>query len=209
MASSNLTKRKNQTKQSYKQRLETAAAAHHSDDEIMQMIAADGSSKYSIKDKILAVITYSIEGNYIKSAELSGIPAHMLREWAKRDWWDAWIWRNLSENLNEIDSQFTKIIKKSMDSVLTRLEKGDYSGRHRKTGRIQLKPVSAKDSAVIMAITFDKRQIARNLPTNITQSSDVLSKIADSLNSLGIASAPQPAEKISKTIEGERLDGKS
>ena len=62
------------------------------------------------------------------------------------------------EKKEEFEAGFTKLIDKSMNNIEKKLDTGE---------------VSARDSATILGIVFDKRQVLTNQPTSITKSLNI------------------------------------
>src|SRR5262249_38313588 len=59
----------------------------------------------------------------------------------------------------ELDGAYTRILDKALQELLDRLEQGDpfVVG-----GEVKRKPVSARDLALVAAITYDKRRLSRD-----------------------------------------------
>jgi hypothetical protein len=75
-----------------------------------------------------------------------------------------------NEKQDELDASYTRVIHKAQEALIDRLEHGDEVIT--RTGERMRKAVTAKDLATIGGIQFDKRQIARNLPTSISNATD-------------------------------------
>ena len=79
----------------------------------------------------------------------------------------------------ELDALLTEIIHKANEAVMDRLRNGDFV---MVGGELKRKPVAAKEAAIIGAVSFDKRQLGRNMPTTITSkesSRESLHKLAE------------------------------
>lgn len=134
-------------------------------------------SKYNKMDREQAVMLYVMFGSINKVSEISNIPAPTLYAWVKTQWWQDITIKVETEKKQELNSNLTRIIDKSLQNIEKSLEFND------------IKP---KDAATIMGICFDKRQILNMKPTNITTSFKI--------NDL----AQQFKDYIAgKTIEGE------
>ena len=126
-------------------------------------------------------------GSQLKTAQALGISTTTMHEWIHDTGRIGELWRETlqmvrTECIIETDRTMSIIIAKAYAAVLERLENGDTKVLG--TGELVRCPVSAKDASWIASITFDKRQVLRNLPTQITTSAEHLSKIADKLASM-------------------------
>lgn len=126
-------------------------------------------------------------GSQTKTAQALGVPVRTVSEWANDTGRIGELWRDTiqyirQESIVETDRTMSIIIQKAYAAVLERLENGDTKVLG--TGELVRCPVTAKDASWIASITFDKRQVLRNLPTQITTSAEHLSKIADKLASM-------------------------
>jgi len=61
----------------------------------------------------------------------------------------------------ELDGALTRIIHESTAQLLDRLRNGDPV---MVAGEVRRKPVSARDLALVVAITYDKRALVRHVP---------------------------------------------
>lgn len=69
--------------------------------------------------------------------------------------------RRSAEKGAEVDGTYTRIIDQATIELLDRLQNGDP---YVVAGKVHDKPVSARDLALVGAITFDKQQLVRNPP---------------------------------------------
>jgi len=125
-------------------------------------------SLYSDDVRRAAIGMFVVLGNYKAVSNKLNIPHTTVCGWAKCEWWLNEIAQVRIEKADELDAQVTNSINKAIKSVDDRLEQGD-AYIHTKTGDIAYKPVSCRDSATVLGILYDKRQIMRLLPTTITQ----------------------------------------
>jgi len=134
------------------------------------MPLASRGSKYTDVQRRHAIGVFMVLGNFQATSKQTGIPRVTLQDWSKREWWLNLISVVRQEKADELDAQISNSIQSALDSVDRRLEQGDaYIA---KTGEVAFKPVSARDSATVLGIMFDKRALMRNMPTTITQSTD-------------------------------------
>lgn len=131
---------------------------------------ANKTSKYNTQDRLQALSIFAVIGKIRETARYCGLPYDTLLSWTNTEWWTDCINQVQGLNSTLIDARCTNVINKAFDSVEQRLDNGDYAAYDSKNQEVIYKPVSAKDSATIFGIMFDKRQISRALPTSISQS---------------------------------------
>ena len=123
-------------------------------------------SRYSDQQRREAVTQYLLLGNVEAVAKATHVPASTLRDWMTTAWWGTLSVEIRAEKGNELDGALTRIIHEATDQLMDRLKNGDPVLI---AGQIKRKPVSARDLALIGAITFDKRALCRNQPTPSTE----------------------------------------
>jgi hypothetical protein len=111
-------------------------------------------------DKIKAVASYLVLGDASKVEEVTGIPAGTIRYWKTQPWWFDLVQKVAREQDEKIQSRFTNIINKTQEVILDRIENGETIIT--KDGKLVQKPISAKDAAIIAAISVEKRKILRD-----------------------------------------------
>lgn len=95
-------------------------------------------------------------------SEHTGIPLGTLNFWKTQPWWFEQVEKIRQEEDQEIDSTFTKIVKKTQEVILDRLEHGDF--HISADGKVSRKPIGLRDAAIAGAISVDKRKILRDVP---------------------------------------------
>lgn len=124
------------------------------------------------------------------------VPTQTIRHWRLQDWFKDLVDEIRREDDHEVDAKLTKIVGKSLDAVVDRLENGDFMFNP-KQGKFVRRPVYARDVTRIADIMFDKRNLLRGKPTSISGKQE---QISDRLVKLAIE-----FERFvkAKTIEGE------
>jgi hypothetical protein len=123
---------------------------------------------YTIADVQRAAANYALHGIFKRTEAETGIPDSTLYEWDQgSEEWAATIGRIRNERQRQLDAEFTDIIHKALSRTRERLEIGD--AKLTKAGDVRFVPVSAKDSAVIAAVCYDKRALMRGDPTSRTE----------------------------------------
>lgn len=131
--------------------------------------ALHNNSNYTKQQKIEAVAVFIVVGSIRETSRLVGMPYETLVGWVRSDWWADCITQTHSINRHLVNARTTTIINKAFNNVEQRLDNGDYATYDSKSGEVIMKPVSAKDSATIAGIMFDKQRINNSLATSITQ----------------------------------------
>jgi len=151
---------------------------------------------YTDSEKRHAVALYLVVGVMSKVSETTGIPETTLSAWKREtEWWDEFSASLRNETTDKIRAQIDDVIEQSFREVKDRLEYGDYKVVDKTVQRV---PVSARDAGTLMAIMFDKRQIASNQPTSITTTAldGRLAAMLDQFGAIG-------RELEARTIDGE------
>ena len=125
-------------------------------------------SQYTREQILDAATRWAFSGNARRLAEEQGIPPRTLQEWTQAEWWDALVAQIRADQSQELDGMLSGVLHSAVAAVADRLEHGEQVLD--KDGQIKRVPVKARDAMLIGAISFDKRQIARSLPTSITDS---------------------------------------
>ena len=121
------------------------------------------------------------------SSRLTGIPYATISTWRSKEWYTQAIELIRMQLDEQLDGKMTHVLNKSINKLEQRLEQGDPVVD--RNGGITYKPVTAKDSAIISSIFFDKRNLLRNKPTSITsnQSTDErLQHLADKFREIAV-----------------------
>lgn len=111
----------------------------------------------------------------------TGVPAQTIRHWRMQDWFKDLVTEMQREEDIEVDAKFGKILGKALDSVVDRLENGDFMF-DKKKGTFVRRPIFIKDAVKVADVVFDKRNLLRGKPTSISakqeQMTDRLAKLA-------------------------------
>lgn len=160
---------------------------------------------WSQEAKIQAVSQYLVLGNMALVSATTGIGHELLRAWKQQPWWkemEAEI--RLTENL-DMDNKLSKIVNKSLDAVLDRVENGEFV-YDQKTGSIIRKPVNMKDVAKVSVDMLSKRELLRG---NATERKEVTQiSVADQLKELALEFAKwqKPQAKQQETLDVETVE---
>lgn len=134
-------------------------------------------------EKRISVATAFVAGLTSSNAlaDLSGVPQKTIERWKREDWWYDICQRIRLEKDDEFDTKMSKIIDKTLDTIMDRVENGDF--HLTKLGDIVRKPVSGRDAAMITSVMVDKRNLIRGRPLEQRQQklteNEQLAKLAD------------------------------
>jgi len=112
--------------------------------------------------KIQAVTTYLAVGNSKTVEALTGIPSGTVRKWRTEPWWIEIEGQIREEEALETNAKLKRIVEKSLDLVMDRLENGDIIWNP-KTGSVERRPAYLKDLSKVMNDTMDRQDMLRKI----------------------------------------------
>lgn len=162
---------------------------------------------WPIEKKIEVVSQYLILGNMSLVSAVTGVNHQLIREWKGQPWWkEVETQVRATENL-QMDNKLSKIVDKSLDAVLDRVEHGDFVYDN-KSGQIKRKPVNMKDVAKVSVDLLTKRELLRGNATERKEVTQV--SVADQLKELALEFArwqkPQQPLELVERIEQDEDD---
>jgi hypothetical protein len=161
------------------------------------------SKPYSDAKRVEAVTSYLALGKLPLVSAVVDIPVSTLRQWKLQPWWKELIDEIHREDEFELDAKLSKIIDRTLDAVVERVEHGEFI-LDSKTGQVKRVPVKLRDVHRVSVDLIDKRNLIRGKPTSRvekTETVDTLQKLAAQFAEwvkIGI-------KREEKTIEGEVL----
>lgn len=166
---------------------------------LYELIPDRNGSQYTREQVREAAAHYVVSGSVSQVARLTGIPPSVLYDWRKTGWWVELTSAIREENSDELDGALSGLIHDAVAAARDRILHGDHKllkmkGESGDKVEIVRVPVSAKEAAITAAVAVDKRQLLRNLPTQITESGSGLRALQEQLKQLA-----------GRTIEGERV----
>lgn len=136
---------------------------------------------WSDAKKIEVVTTFLVVGNAPMTEAITGVSRETIKKWKLTDWWKE-IEREIQDEENiELSAKLKKIVDKSIDVTMDRLENGDTIFNP-KTGELLRVPVKVREALKAVDMAIDKRQVLQNKPTRITETrtiDDRLNKLAE------------------------------
>lgn len=141
------------------------------------------SKKYFYSDakKVEVVTTYLVLGKAPLVEAATGVPRGTIRTWKMQPWWKEMEAEIRSEEDMELDSKLSKIVDRTLDAVVDRIEHGDYILDSR-TGSVKRVPVKMKDAHKVSIDLIDKRNLLRGKPTSRVEKigvEDTMLKLAE------------------------------
>lgn len=117
---------------------------------------------WSDAQKLEAVTLWMMTGSWVQVSAATKVPVDTLKHWKMADWWkDAQNALRHQANV-KVSGKLQRIIDKSSDIVLDRLENGDIHFDP-KTGKVTRKEVNAKTASEILTKSIDKDQLIQKL----------------------------------------------
>ena len=160
------------------------------------------NTTWSPEAKIQAVSQYLVLGNMALVSATTGIPHQLLRAWKGQPWWkDVEVQVRATENV-QMDSKLSKIVDKSLDAVLDRVENGEFV-YNQKTGQIIRKPANLRDIAKVSVDVLSKRELLRGNATERKETTQV--SVAEQLKQLALEFAKWqvPTKQKQETLDVE------
>ena len=139
---------------------------------------------WSDNQRIELVTTWLATGNLALAAATLSIPEVTARRWKAMPWWKQMVADIRSEENLALDTKLSKVVNKSVEALLDRVENGDYQYDQR-TGVFVRKPISARDASTVTRDMLDRREILQGKKDvqvdNARKMEDRLLKLADEL----------------------------
>ena len=171
----------------------------HMAKDLYALIPDRNGAHYTREQVVKAASDYVVIGSVQEVARRNGISDRAIYDWRKTEWWVELTSCLREENSDELDGALSGLIQDAVAAARDRIQNGDHKLLKMKGeggDRVELVrvPVSAKDAAITAAVALDKRQLLRNLPTQITESGSGLRALQEQLRQLS-----------GRTIEGKVL----
>lgn len=175
-------------------------------------------ARWPEKKKIEVVTTYLLLGKAPLVEAVTGVSAAQIRQWKLQPWWKEMEAELRREEELELDVKLKKILDKSLETVMDRVENGDFNYDF-KTGKMSRKPVTLKDVHKVSVDLIDKRLVLQGKPTRIVENQqttqDHLKKLAEQFARFvtgekevkGITIENEPTEEIQDALHDGRKTG--
>jgi hypothetical protein len=113
---------------------------------------------WSDSQRIQLVTTWLATGNLALAAATLEIPEVTARRWKSQEWFQKMVEDIRNEENLQLDAKLSKVVTKSVDALLDRVENGDFQ-YDQKTGQLVRKPISARDAAKVTTDMIDRREL--------------------------------------------------
>ena len=153
--------------------------------------------------RLEVVSQWLVVGNLRIVAGMTGVSYELVRDWKKQPWWKE-MEAELRQTQNiEMDTKLSKIVDKSLDATLDRLENGE-AYIDNKTGDIKRRPVALRDAARVSVDILSKRELLRGNATERKESTQI--PIADQLALLAAEFAKWQKKPETEVIDVEMVE---
>lgn len=160
------------------------------------------------KKKIEVVTAWMSLGSIPLASATTGVPIETIRTWRRMPWWADMVQNIKDEDNQELDTKFTKIVRKTLDVIEDRIDNGNFQ-LDPKTGRVVRVPVNLRDTHRVMSDLVDKRRVLRNEPTQITSVegvNDKLAKLATQFAEFALGKKDTEMKIVGPVYEGDWED---
>jgi hypothetical protein len=130
------------------------------------------NSTWPVEKKIEVVSQFLVLGNMKMVAAITGVSYDLVRQWKLQPWWKE-LENEIRQTQNiEMDTKLSRIVDKSLDGVLDRIENGEFF-YDQKTGEVKRKPANLRDVARVSVDMLSKRELLRGNATERKEVSQV------------------------------------
>lgn len=160
------------------------------------------------KKRMEVVATYLSTGSNSMTSAITGVPTASIEYWKRQEWWKKALEDLQDEDDIKTNAKLEKVLEKSYEAVLDRLENGDvmYDPRTGKHVRI---PAKLRDVHKVTTDMLDKKQLLRKTKLGAakqetqTITADHLVELAKAFSQMATGKNPEPREMVNEIVEGE------
>lgn len=120
-------------------------------------------ARWSENQKLEACTSYAVLGNMKEVALVTGVSYNTLKVWKTEDWFKDLLIQIRDEDIQQLDSNLQKVIKKALTAVEDRLDHGDHQ-YDQKTRELVRVPVKAQIALRITTDLLTKQEKLRDAP---------------------------------------------
>ena len=121
---------------------------------------SDKRIHWNPEKKAAAVTAYIALGNSELVEAITKIPSATIRAWRRMEWWKELEGVLREEEHSTLDSKLRRVVEKSLELVMDRLENGDFVF-DQQSGQVVRKPVNLRDVHKVSTETIDRREILK------------------------------------------------
>lgn len=152
--------------------------------------------------KIEAVTAALSTGSLPIAASIVKVPLETIRHWKKQPWWKELEQQIHDEDNQELDSKYTKIIRKTLDVVEDRIDNGNFQFDP-KTGRVIRIPVNLRDTHRVMSDLVNQRRVIRKEPVEQVHQETVNDKLVKLAETFAQMALGKEKDQGMKVVSGE------
>jgi hypothetical protein len=149
------------------------------------------SGWWPYEKRVEVISTYIALGNASLVEAATGVPSGTVRQWRCQDWWRELETQLRTEGNLELDSKLKKLVNRSLDAVMDRVENGEWM-YNIKTGKIERIPAKLRDLAKVASEAIDKSVLLQKF----THAAEEMPKLDDHLKKL--------AQEFANIIQGNK-----
>lgn len=132
---------------------------------------------YSQAQKLEAVKLWLLTGNLVHTAAALNMPEVTIKSWRYSDWWDELVKEVKSQNSMELSAKLRKIVEKSHEQLVDRLDNGDWVF-DQKNGKLIRKPIAARDLSNISNMAIEKHLKIESKPAEDENQQKIMDRLA-------------------------------
>ena len=157
--------------------------------------------------KVELITTYIATGSLLMACGICKVPYATAKRWKTQPWFQEMIDNIQAEETTKLDAKLSGIVSKTLDVIVDRLEGGDYI-LDSKSGTVKRVPVKMRDAKSVMTDLFDKRQLIRKQPTQITESQTVDKRLAMLAENFAqfVERVPVKNKELPRTMDAEQFE---
>lgn len=161
------------------------------------------NTTWPMEKKIEVVSQFLVLGNMKMVAATTGVSYDLIRQWKAQPWWKE-LEAEIRQTQNiEMDTKLSKIVDKSLDAVLDRVENGDFI-YDQKAGQVKRKPVALRDVARVSVDILSKRELLRGNATERKEVSQI--SVGEQLKLLAAEFAKWQTKPPKEVIDVEMVE---
>lgn len=164
------------------------------------------NTTWPLEKRIEVVSQYLVLGNMRLVAATTGVSHDLIRQWKIQPWWKELETEIRATQTIELDNKLSKIVERSMEATLDRLENGEHV-LNNKTGEIIRKPASLRDVSRVTNDFLSRQQVLRK--TQETTSEVSTQSITEQLKALALEfskwQGKKPKEEDIVDIEAKEI----
>jgi hypothetical protein len=158
---------------------------------------------WPMEKKIEVVSQFLVLGNMKMVAAMTGVSYDLIRQWKTQPWWKE-LETEIRQTQNiEMDTKLSKIVDRSLDGVLDRIENGEFF-YDQKTGEVKRKPANLRDVARVSVDMLSKRELLRGNATERKETSQI--SVGEQLKLLAMEFAKWQQKPASPVIDVEVIE---